>query len=145
MKGGADQLCSISPVLLLSVPEAVCSIVKGGADQLCSQTSVLLIAVPEAVCSMVKGGADQLCSQTSVLLIAVPEAVLSHTKARSRSDVQSILCVASRCPRGSLVPYKSEENQFHPVLALLRPGAPMNQSSNTGKAALSLFQGYSWR
>ena len=117
MKGGADQLCSLSSVLLLAVPEAVHPIMKGGADQLYSILSVLLLSVPEAVCSIVKGGADQLCSQTSVLLIAVPEAVLSHTKARSRSDVQSILCVASRCPRGSLVPYKSEENQFHPVLA----------------------------
>ena len=85
-------------------------------------------------------------SKTSVLLLTVPEAVLSHTKARSRSAVQSInfeqnLCLAPlcprgslvpynseeqisfnsfcapHCPRGSLVPYKSEENQFHPVLA----------------------------
>ena len=80
--------------------------------------------------------------------------VLSHNKARSRSAVQSNnfeqnLCLAPRCPRGSLIPYnseeqisfnsfcvpccpggsllpyKSEENQFHPVLALLGPGAPM--------------------
>ena len=93
-------------------------------------------------------------SKTSVLLLTVPEAVLSHTKARSRSAVQSInfeqnLCLAPRCPRGSLVPYNSEEqisfnsfcaprcprgslvpykceeNQFHPVLASLGPGAPM--------------------
>ena len=47
-----------------------------------------------------------------MLLLAVPEAVLSHTKTRSRSAVQSILSLAPRCPRGSLVPYKSEEHQF---------------------------------
>ena len=69
-------------------------------------------------------------SKTSMLLLTVPEAVSSHTKARSRSAVQSInfeqdLSLAPRCPRGSLVPYKSEENQFHPVLALPGPGAPM--------------------
>ena len=69
-------------------------------------------------------------SKTSVLLLTVPEAVWFHTKARSRSAVQSIsfeqnLCLAPRCPRGSLVPYKRKENPFHPVLALLGPGAPM--------------------
>ena len=55
------------------------------------------------------------------LLLAVPEAVSSHTKTRSRSAVQSIFCVATCCPRGSLVPYKSEETQFHQVLALWVP------------------------
>ena len=39
--------------------------------------------------------------------------------------MQFIFCVAPRCPRGSLVPYQNEENQFHPVLALLGAGAPM--------------------
>ena len=47
-----------------------------------------------------------------VLLLAVPEAVSLNTKPRSRSAVQSILSLAPRCPRGSLVPYKSEEHQF---------------------------------
>ena len=47
-----------------------------------------------------------------MLLLAVPEAVSSHTKVRSRSAVQSILSLAPRCPRGSLVPYKSKEHQF---------------------------------
>ena len=61
-----------------------------------------------------------------MLLLTVPEAVLSHTKTRSRSAVQSIFCVAPWCPRGRLVPYKSEENQFHPVLASLGTGAPMH-------------------
>ena len=60
-----------------------------------------------------------------MLLLAVPEAVSSHTKTRSRSAVQSTFCVAPRCPKGSLVPYKSEANQFHPVLALLGTGAMM--------------------
>ena len=31
--------------------------------------------------------------------------------------MQSIICVAPRCPRGSFVPYKIDEHQFHPVLA----------------------------
>ena len=100
-------------------------------------------------------------SKTSVLLLTVPEAVSSHTKARSSSAVQSSnfeqnLCLAPRCPRGSLVPYNSEEqisfnsfcaprcprgslvpykcegNQFHPVLASLGPGAPMCISIGSG-------------
>ena len=48
----------------------------------------------------------------SVLLLPVTEAVLSHTETRSRSAVQSILSLAPRCLRGSLVPYKSEEHPF---------------------------------
>ena len=72
----------------------------------------------------------------SVLLLAVPEAVSSHTKMRSRSAVQSIFCVGPRCPRGSLVPYKSEENQFHPVLALLGTGAPMLLSTGPTPSSL---------
>ena len=39
--------------------------------------------------------------------------------------MQFTFCVAPRCPRGSLVPYQNEENQFHPVLASLGAGAPM--------------------
>ena len=49
---------------------------------------------------------------TEVLLLAVREAVSSHTKVRSRSNVQSILSFAPRCPRSSLIPDKSEEHQF---------------------------------
>ena len=60
-----------------------------------------------------------------MLLLAVQEAVSTHTKTRSRSAVQSIFSVAPCCPRGNLVPYKIEENQFHPVLALLWTGAPI--------------------
>ena len=60
-----------------------------------------------------------------ILFLAVAEAVSPHTKMRSRSAVQSIFCDAPRCPRGSLVPYKSVENQFHLVLASLGTGAPM--------------------
>ena len=44
-------------------------------------------------------------------LLTVLEVVSSHTK-RSISAVQSILILAPRCPRGSLVPHKSEEYQF---------------------------------
>ena len=62
-----------------------------------------------------------------MLLLAVPEAALSHTKTRNKSAVQSIFCVAPPCPsRGSLIPYKSKENQFHPALASLGRGAPMH-------------------
>ena len=39
--------------------------------------------------------------------------------------MQSIFCVAPRCPTGSLVPYKIEVNQFHPVLASLGTSAPV--------------------
>ena len=37
----------------------------------------------------------------------------------------SIPYIAPRCPRGSLFPKKIEENQFHPVLALLGTGTPI--------------------
>ena len=40
-----------------------------------------------------------------------------------RSAVPFIFCVAPRCPRGSLVPYQNEENQFHPVLKVARSKA----------------------
>ena len=60
-------------------------------------------------CPILNRGADQLFSKFSVWLLAVPEAVLSHTTARSRPALQSILYVAPRCPRGSLVPYQNEE------------------------------------
>ena len=60
-----------------------------------------------------------------MLLLAVPEAVSSHTKTRSRSAVQSILSLAPRCPRGSLVPYKSEEHQFSGALLTERTGCGM--------------------
>ena len=90
---------------------------KGGESQLCSPISVLLLTVPEAVSPYTKG-ADQLCGSFSEFILAVPEAVLSHIRVRSRSVVQFIPCVAPCCSRGSLVPYKSKEHQFHQVLAL---------------------------
>ena len=74
-----------------------------------------------------------------ILLLTLLEAVLSHTKTRSRSAVQSTFCVAPHCPTGSLVPYKSEKNQFHPVLALLGTGAPMKLSSKKGGTVLQTF------
>ena len=77
----------------------------------------------------------------STLLLAVPEAVLSHTKTRSRSAVQPIFCVAPCCTRGSLVPYKSDENQFHPVLALLGTGAPMKKPITIIQVKNITFQG----
>ena len=50
--------------------------------------------------------------------------------ARSKTDNKhSIPYVAPRCPKGSLVPYKSEGNQFHQVLASLGTIAPMHESS----------------
>ena len=59
--------------------------------------------------------------ETSVLFLAVPEAFLSHTTARSRSaSILSMLLT---------VPYKSEENQIHPVLVLLGPGAPTGHTT----------------
>ena len=59
---------------------------------------------------------------------AVPESVLSHNKVRSKSAEQLIFCAAPGCPRGSLFPYKSEENHFYPrivgpgVIIINRPG-----------------------
>ena len=63
-----------------------------------------------------KRGADQLFSPFFILLLAVPEAVLSHIKVRSRSALLSNLCVAPCCPRGSLIPYKSEEHHIFGAL-----------------------------
>ena len=73
-------------------------------------TNIMLLPVPEAVLS--HNGADQLCSLSSVLLFAVPEAVSSLKEGRSRSAEKPILCVTPLYPRGSLVPYKSEEYHF---------------------------------
>ena len=39
-----------------------------------------------------------------MVLLTVSEAVLSQNEKRSRSDVQSILCVAPLCYRGSVIP-----------------------------------------
>ena len=64
-------------------------------------------------------------SPFSMLLLAFPDAVSSHKKTSSKSAVQTIFCVIPHRPRGSLIPYKSEENQFHPVLASIEPCAPM--------------------
>ena len=49
--------------------------------------------------------------------------------------MQSIFCVAPHCPRGSHGPYKSEENQFHPVLALLGTGT-LNQMNQMRKCII---------
>ena len=73
--------------------------------------------------------AEQSCL-FSVLLLAVPEAASSHTKMRSRSAVQSIPSLAPRCPRGSLVPYQSEEHQFCKALLTERTVCGMGTSVN---------------
>ena len=49
-----------------------------------------------------KRGADHLFISFCVLLLAGPRGSLAHTKLRSRSAVQSILCVAPRCPMQKL-------------------------------------------
>ena len=72
----------------------------------------------------------------AMLLLAVPEAVSSHTKnEEQRKAVQFIFCVAPRCSRGSLIPYQNEENQFHPVLALLEAVAPIPATSHNASQA----------
>ena len=78
-----------------------------------------------------EGGADQLCSLASVFLLTVPEAVSSHNEGRSKSAVKSNFCVAPRCPRGSLVPYISKENQFLPGPIIAGPGSLMFQASRS--------------
>ena len=76
------------------------------------------------------------------MLLAVPEAALSHNECRSRSAVQSILCVAPRCPRRSLVPFKSDEHQFCGALLTERNVCAgwsvqqMNQYKQNGEALL---------
>ena len=85
---------------------------KGGADQLCSLSSVLLLSVPEAVSSNNEGRSRSAVQSILCVAPLCPEAVSSHIKAKSLSAVQSNLYVAPLCPRGSLVPYKSEEHQF---------------------------------
>ena len=72
----------------------------------------------------------------SVLLLNVPEAVSSHTKTRSRSAVQSIPSLAPCCPRGSLVPYQSEEHQFCGALLTEVTVCGMNQD-RVGPSLLS--------
>ena len=62
--------------------------------------------------SLPVAAAAELSCLFFVLLLAVPEVVSSLTKTRSKSAVQSIPSLSPRCPRGSLVPYQSEEHQF---------------------------------
>ena len=63
--------------------------------------------------------------------------------------MQFIFCVAPRCPRGSLVPYQNEENQFHPVLASLGAGAlmppppPCSTYSPQKSPSITIWQQYS--
>ena len=44
-----------------------------------------------------------------IVLLTVPVAVLTHNEVRSRSAGQAILCVATCCPRGSLLLKYSKE------------------------------------
>ena len=64
------------------------------------------------------------------------ETVLCHNEGSIRSAVPSILCVAPRCSRGSHVPLESEENQFHPVLALQGRVLPMLYNCTVAKHSI---------
>ena len=61
-----------------------------------------------------------LCKERPVKLMLLPfvwdKTASGTTRSRTRGKSR---------PRGSLVQYKSEENQFHPVLASLGMGVPM--------------------
>ena len=81
-------------------------------NELHSLSLLLILVWDETASGTVRSNIAELSYLVSVLLLAVPEAVSSHTKTRSRSAVQSIPSLAPRCPRGSLVPYQSEEHQF---------------------------------
>ena len=70
-------------------------------------TVILLLAVPEAIFSHTESRIRSAGQNIIFEFPAVLEAVLSQL--RSRSAVQSILCVVPRCPRRSLLPYKSKE------------------------------------
>ena len=78
---------------------------------------------------------------SAMLLLAVPEAFSSHTKTRSRSSVQYIFCVAPCCPRGSLVPYKNEEQISCAVHSLCCSSLSQMQSCPIQKQGASLLQG----
>ena len=105
-----------------------CPILKRGADPLFRTSNLSSSLSHRQFCPILNRGADQLCSLSSVLLLAVPEAVSSHTKARSRSPVHFIPCVAPRCPRGSLVPYESEEQISFAVHSLCCSSLSQRQS-----------------
>ena len=81
-------------------------------NELHSLSLLLILVWDETASGTVRSNIAELSYLVSVLLLAVPEAVSSHTKTRSRSAVQSIPSLSPRCPRGSLVPYQSEEHQF---------------------------------
>jgi hypothetical protein len=130
LKRGADQLFTESTLSSSLSQMQFCPIMNWGADQLGSFYSLRLLAVPEAVSSHTESRSRWAVQSINFELLAVPEAVLSHIESRSRWDGQIKFSTAPRCPRGSLVPYQNEENQFHPVLALLGTGAPMFPPSN---------------
>ena len=92
----------------------------------CTADLILVLVWDETASGTARSKTENRQVSSAMLLLAVPEAVLSNKKKEEqRSAVQFIFCVAPRCPRGSLVPYQNEENQFHPVLASLGTGAPM--------------------
>ena len=125
LKRGADQLFTESTLSSSLSQMQFCPIMNWGAHQLGSFNSLRLLAVPEAVSSHTESRSRWAVQSINFELLAVPEAVSSHIESRSRWDGQIKFCTAPRCPRGSLVPYQNEENQFHPVLASLGTGAPM--------------------
>ena len=88
-----------------------------------------------------KGGADQLFILSSVFLLNVQEAVLSHNEERSKSSVQSNFCAAPHCPRGSFVPYKSEEQISSAVHSLSCSSLSHRQSRPTQKRGASVSPG----
>ena len=113
--GTARSTKRVEADLLLAVvwDKTASGTARSSTENELNSLSLLLVFVwDETASGTARRNIAELSCLFSVFLLAVPEAVLSHTETRSRSAVQSIPSLAPRCPRGSLVPYQSEEHQF---------------------------------
>ena len=132
-------------LLVLVWDETASGTARSNTENELHSLSLLLVFVwDETASGTARSNIAELSYLVSVLLLAVPEAVSSHTKTRSRSAVQSIPSLAPRCPRGSLVPYQSEEHQFCGALLTERtvcgmpPPPPTEPGSHTNPNILEV-------
>ena len=78
---------------------------------------------------------------SAALLPNVSEAFLSHNEGKSIPAMKSILCVATRCPRGSRIPYTSEEQTRCAVYPLFCSLLSQRQSCPIQEQGASVYSG----
>ena len=101
-------------IVLLAVPEAVSSHDKVRRRSVVPSFLCVAPRCSQMQSSPIFQNEEQISCVVHSLycFLLFPETFLSRTKVRSRSVVQSILCIAPCCSRSSVVPYKSKEHHF---------------------------------